>query len=413
VVSAARALRAEEPGFTLEGFSEDLRDLLATAHVLGSADANGVDTRWIGVARRPYESVGTLQLAGLMCEPVISARGYAGVVTHLCDQLGRVWTVNEVMPGHPSRAIDAYEAPAAIGDATLPHRQLAREGLFVQNATGSADGRLGSGAAVRAVRAQKPSRWSEGGIARRFGEPLDAQLDRAFAAIALPIDRRPRGDTLLFARLVVRGADREALLCEARGDGRVVRVVAPIDHASLAYRDNLRMLARAPGLAIRLVGDIAPDASRTMTALALAADEPLDENAPKLDLDAAWGDRVHLGYESLQSAHLDGAAARPVAFASDVPVAPEAAILEPLARWRDRVAMHGVAGLPSGARGRVEDDARKLARRAMPWGGRALSALARACALDSPPGALGPAWLAISVYVDAAARALARSAWDR
>jgi hypothetical protein len=58
----------------------------------------------------------------------------------------------------------------------LPHRELCRSGLFVGDATASADGRLGAGQKVRAVRATEPSHWDHASLAPRWLRPLAEQL---------------------------------------------------------------------------------------------------------------------------------------------------------------------------------------------------------------------------------------------
>src|SRR6185437_7945307 len=117
--------------------------------------------------------------------------------TYVCDGQGRVWTISDVMPGDAARARAAYDAGVRMGDTSIAHRRLCREGLFVQGATGSRDMRLGAGASVKAVRSGQTA-WSDGGPRALWEVPLEAQIERAYAALALPGAARSAGAMLLF-----------------------------------------------------------------------------------------------------------------------------------------------------------------------------------------------------------------------
>ena len=151
VAQRLRDLHAERPEFRLGALAGDLANLLSTAREL--TQATEVQSDWLGTARRTYAPVGSLRVSGLLSEAVVSAAGYAGVVTYVCDQSGRIWSLGDVAPGPPERCQLAYAAPIDLGDASLDHRALAREGLHLQGARASVEGRLGSGRGVSAVRA--------------------------------------------------------------------------------------------------------------------------------------------------------------------------------------------------------------------------------------------------------------------
>jgi hypothetical protein len=400
VVQSVRDLRAERPEFELASLAASLFDLLDTTRALaGEAVA---DPARIGTARRTYEPVGNLRLRGLFAEPVI-APGYAGVVTYLADGEGRVWALSDVMPGEEVRAVAAYEAPAALGDASLPHRELCREGLFVQSATGSADGRLGAGSAVKAVRACA-SRWSE--TATLWDEPLAAQVRRAFVEVGAP--------GLLFARGEIVGADGDALVVtlESAGAPAGARFVAPTSHESLAYRDNLRLLARAPGLRLDVVARVLTDRPRTAALLAVGGAEP-----DAVRLPGAWAGRCNLGLDRLARSLLPSAEHEPVRVRLDDRPDP----LVALRRRILRLAIGGRATLPPSTLAAVEREAALLERRMMPRGAATLRALAAAaCAAErdasgarrtGDSGALAEAWLAAFRYERAAARVLWLASW--
>jgi len=171
-----RELRADRPEFALAALTADVRDALAVAHALAGGaiepepravlrpaappDRLGIDPALIGTARREYAPVGELRLSGVLAEAILARSGYAGAITYLADERGALYTRADVVPGDAIRAIAAYEAAAAFGDAALPHRELCRSALVLPAATASADGRLGAGRRVRAVRTGQPSRWN-------------------------------------------------------------------------------------------------------------------------------------------------------------------------------------------------------------------------------------------------------------
>lgn len=105
----------------------------------------------VGTARRVYAPAGSLRLRGWACEPVVTASGYAGVITYLVDEHdGRVWQLSTVTPGESAQVLQAYRGGVELAELGLSHQDLARSGMLLTNATASADGRLGRGANVRA-----------------------------------------------------------------------------------------------------------------------------------------------------------------------------------------------------------------------------------------------------------------------
>lgn len=377
VLTALAELRAGRPQFSLPTLAADLRELLWTSELLARGAGREVD---LGTGRRSYASAGTLRLYGVACEPVAAATGHGGISTLLVDAQGQLYTVSDVRPGGAGRARASYDGPAQIGGATLAHRELARHGLFVQNATRSADGRLGMGEGVRAVRASRSS-FADEPVARRFAEPLAHQL----------ANPEPLG--WLFLTVTIHGAGAGALVVSVDGLSAPVRLVAPSDHRELAFYDNLRVLARAPGLRLRLIGR-PTGARRTIAALAAAAAP--DET--RLRLPEEWAGRVNLGYDLLRGAHVDGLAPREVEVELVDEEAPDP--LAPLRRRVERLVLGGRGTLPGAAGGLVEREAAGLARLHLAGGADLCRALFRAARLPGPEP-LATEWLRAATWLEA------------
>ena len=113
-------------------------------------DTKSLKIETVGSARRSYAPVGALRLTGWACEPVVTATGYSGVVTHLVDSDGVVWTLSTVIPGNASLVAQTYHNSVDLGDLSLSHHELARSGVLVSDATATADRHLGRGGGVRA-----------------------------------------------------------------------------------------------------------------------------------------------------------------------------------------------------------------------------------------------------------------------
>ncbi|WP_344744500.1 hypothetical protein [Streptosporangium vulgare] len=177
VVRELRAARARHDGHRLADLVSALRELLLTAGRLAAADP---DPALVGTARRAYRRGEGLRVYGVCREPVISATGYGGVVTHLVAEDGRWFSVADVRPGGSARARGAATATVALGAAALDHAQLARRGLLISGATISPDGRLGAGRGVRANPVAGLS-WSEGPLAALFARPLATVADAVFS----------------------------------------------------------------------------------------------------------------------------------------------------------------------------------------------------------------------------------------
>ncbi|GAA0262488.1 hypothetical protein [Cryptosporangium japonicum] len=261
--------RTAAPQYRLATLADDLRELLLLAHRLRGPAIPAEDVpSLLGTARREYTPRGSLRLHGLCTVPVLARSGHAGTATYAADRDGVLWLVADIYPGDAQRAATTVDAAIPVGEGALSHRQLARTGLLVTGATASASRQLGAGRGVRAVRAGGVS-WTEGPLAALWDTPVESQLDRAFAALRLPVQDRPTGDDLLFLR-VEPIAPGDGGVVALTADDRVVTLVAALDHPALAYRDNLRVLAAAAGVPLLLIGRPDPAHPGHVQALALA-----------------------------------------------------------------------------------------------------------------------------------------------
>lgn len=358
VVRDLRLLQAGHPTFALAEFVADLSEALLVTRGL----ARSASPDLVGEARRAYVPVGSLRLWGVFSEPVLAGNGVAGVVTWLIDDRGALWQVADLRPRPPGQVAALYDVAPPL--TVLAHRQLCREGLHVAGAT-AAEGRLGAGAGVSAVRAGG-ARWA-----------------------ALPL--RSQGD-LRFVDADVVGLCRDGLLL--RGASGDVLLVPGSEHASLPWRENLRLLARAPGTSVRLVGRVVTGRPRTLVGLALSADLPLTE---------ARAGRVNLGLDRLASAEVPPLVPEPVRVEREDDRS-DALVL--LRRRVERAALAGVASLPGEALGAVARDVARLREAAAPGAADLLAALARG------EGVFADAWLAAAHYLAAADAERARREWE-
>ena len=406
VLRSVRELRDDKATFALATLAADLREALAVAHALAAGDAT---LAVIGTARRDYATIGSLKLRGVFTEAVIARSGYAGAVTYLLGENGTLYTRSDIAPGDAARAAGAYEAPAGLGDAVLPHRELGRAVLFASGATASADGRLGAGQQVQAVRAQETSTWEHPALAARWAEPLPTQLARIAERAGVTEELRPAGWDLVFVEGTIFGAPGTVVLLV---DETPVTLVTSFDDAALVARDNLRSLARATSLAVRVIGRVRLGQARRLEVLALAP--AADES--RLPMLAAWQGRVNLHYDRLTLPSLGG----PAAVATS---APPPDVLDALQRRIERVVLGGVQTLPTHAIVDLDREAAMLADRALHGGAEVLRDLA-AFAHDATRSATGTrrhvdregfarAWLRAALYAEAARRRFAVASWAR
>ncbi|MEU4381330.1 SWIM zinc finger family protein [Micromonospora echinofusca] len=427
-VRGLRAQRGRQNGHRLAELVEVLHDLL---YVAGRLAAGDPDPALVGVLRRAYQPDGTLEVHGVCREPVISATGYAGVVTHLLAADGRQLSFGDVKPGGPDRARDCARAVTEMGAVSVNHAVLSRGGLRITGTTVSPDGRLGAGKGVRATPLAGTD-WATGALAELFARPL-AEVVTAQLATEDPEDPGRAGTALVGGDLVVVGAVGDQVLARELApatdaaaerapvpDGPLIRLV-PVDaHPGLAHVANLRRLASRPGLRVRVVGRLDPDRASTLRPLAVG---PVPGAAATLRLPPDWHGRADLGYDEIQGGHLpprDPAATTGPVLA----VGADAVAESPLWRVRRLVELAVAGGrraVAEAARGDGAGPAGPL-RRA---GFTTAAALAAALAdesdrrgrdafgrlTDPDPDRYAWAWLAATVHLAAAERELIRSSW--
>ncbi|WP_129838480.1 hypothetical protein [Streptomyces sp. RFCAC02] len=411
VVGRLRAARAGDPAHRLADLTTALRDLLLTAHGVPGARGAGL-AALRGTARRPYTPKGSLRLYGLFTEPVVADTGHAGAVTWTADAEGRLFSVTDVLPGGPERAVAAAARTVRLGDTALTHAELSRAGLIVSGATVSPDARLGAGAAVRAARAAGAG-WAAPPLDRLWSEPPSAQAGRALAALALPEGERPPGAGLLFLDATVLGPLRETggdVLAVACG-GLTVRAVPATGHPSLADRDNLRLLASAPGLGLRIIGRLVPADHPRLALLAFGVPPGGGTALRTPDPEA----RFNAGHDRLVRGDIPQTvpAAPPLATRSDRPP------LHVLTRRTDQAVTAGrrTLALP----GRDGADARALRAAGLATGALLLDELLDAAThrgrdvfgrlLPADADRFARAWLAAAAYADETSRALCAASW--
>lgn len=424
VVRSLRLLEAGHPTFTLAGLVDDVVEALDVSRRLGVH----ATPELLGEARRTYSPVGTLRLYGLCSEPVLSGTGHAGVVTWLVDARGREWHVSDVRPRAAGQAAGVYDVAPPL--TTTSHRKLGREGLFVQGAT-AAEGRLGAGGGVSAVRA---------GGANWDVEPLlELWVDSGVGSGALGSAATAGSTATPSARAlrcftgVVRGLWRDALVVGT--DGADILVLAGSDHSSLPWRDNLRMLARCPGLALRFVGRDVPERARAVVGLGVYAGGDLGsspesagtpgatgpfaagtasvregtaalrEGTVSLALPPEWAGRVNLGLDRLTTAHLPRCGPAPMYLSGDV--ADPGDPLAPLRRRVARALLGGAASLPGDGMSGVSRDVARLRGALLHGGAALLSGMAEAASTPR----FSAAWLAAALYLGAADRERGRLGW--
>ncbi|XVS60875.1 hypothetical protein ACQPYE_21450 [Actinosynnema sp. CA-299493] len=405
IAAALAAARAGDSSFDREALTAELVELMLLCHDLRTGVGSTAVLR--GTARREYRPIGSLRLYGLCTEVVVASSGYAGVVTHLVDDGGVLWTVPAIMPGGAERVAAAASGPVAFGESGLSQRELGRGGLLLSGGTASPDHRLGAGKAVRAVAASAAS-WDEPPLAGLWARPLPDQVTRAFHAHTEPEAHRPAGADLLFVTGTVLGAAGDALRLATAGTAGTrathVDLVGDGDRA----RGNLRVLANAPGLRLRVVARLLPDRPGTAVALAVTGD---------LDLPADLRHHVDLGLDRLQRSHVAGDGAR------ELPARPEPAErlprpARPLENVLHRIALGGraVAAVTSARR-----EVATLTRNGLTTTADLLADLADA-SRDRGRDAFGRvvrdegddfplAWLRAGLHLREFTRAAARRAW--
>jgi hypothetical protein len=270
----------------------------------------------------------------------------------------------------------------------------------VQDATASADLRLGAGKRVKAVRASSPASFAAEGPSRVFAEPLSAQLDRVFAAGRSDAALRPKSASLVFVRATVLGSDGERVVV-AVGE-HVLALEAPHDHPSLPYHENLRHIERLVGRELHVIGHVVPHRPRTLLAVTV------EGGADAFQLPEGMNGRVNLGLDVLARTHVVAPREARVSHEHTASVDP----LAPLRRRIVALALGGTRSLPPEARGGIDRERKALRQALMPGAADALGLLAEACVAASTERtktSLDRVFVALTTYERAATSELQRA----
>jgi len=435
VVRGLRGARSRHDGHRLADLVADLRELLLTTGLLAAANPAPA---LVGTARRAYRPEGALRVHGVCREPVISATGYGGVVTHVISDDGRWFSVADVKPGGPARARGAATATVALGSGSVDHAGLSRGGLLISGATLSSDGRLGAGKGVRATPVAGRS-WASGPLAALFARPLaEAVAARlGHAPASGPESAERTAGELIGCDLVIVGVVEQQVLAQELTSGRtdpdglLIRLLPSNGHPDLAHTANLRRLASRPGLRLRVVGRLDPDRAATLRPLAVGPipDETdgttPDASTATLRLPAEWQGHADLGYDRIEGSHLPPADALPET--AGLLRSPSDPVAEaPLWRLR-RLVEVAVSGGRRAAAEPARDGDRAGAVVALRRAGfRTAADLSHALAAEADrrgrdvfgrteeadPDGYARAWLAAAVYLAGTERALVRATWE-
>jgi hypothetical protein len=245
-------------------------------------------------------------LHGLFAEPIMTRSGFAGAAVYFLGEDDQIYSVSDVRPGDAQLARDAYQGGIEIGPLIQPAKRLARGRYVGADLTASREGRLGRDKGVR-IADQGPSTWQAEAIQARFLRPLADQRNAALAQAALPADAQPAGWDFLFLTGTVLGAVGAELLLQT--PDHPVRLAIANECPKLCFRENLRMLCHAPGLALQIIGRITPLEPDVVFALAIAAPSERSRSEagaaePYLQLPPPLDGRVCLGFDELGSKHI-------------------------------------------------------------------------------------------------------------
>ena len=208
----------------------------------------------------------------------------------------------------------AYLGGIDIGSTTATAQQLSRASVDVQNLTASPDGRLGKGTKTRwAIRSERAEFTSD-----RFSKSIDQQIETVFAEYQSAVDGS--GSELISCEGTILGARGSCVLLAADGIDQPIQLGIAIDSDQLEFRRNLELLARCPGMRVRVVGRLRVQAAGRIDALCIEPISAETENPatsgntettendeslpPRLDLPQSFGGRCQLGFDKLQRHHV-------------------------------------------------------------------------------------------------------------
>lgn len=427
IVEGIRRVRAMSDNADSETLRRDVLAALETASELRGNDRVPI---WVaGITRRIFEPADCSKLAGWFAEPVLTRSGYAGICVYFLDDDHNVYHLSEVKPSDASLVANLYRGGITLGSLTLSGRELCRQRLHVLKPTISLDGRLGRGQAAR-WQAIGSSPFHDESWHGRFAAPIATQLDEVFAAAPIPVDARAAGWNLISFDAIVLGAHGGALLVHVQGSERPWHLKIALDEPELPFRENLELLAQAPGLALRCVGRCRLDQAGHVDSLAIgepssciAPDDGNGDSQPRLCLPAEWEGRCNLGLDRLQRHHIARAHPRP-----DPPeVVANAACsddgLYEINRHLQVVILGGCRALAAIRTRPSQRSRRTIAANGYPTGADLLDLLSVAAHTSAHGSSslvahsagpdLAETALACSVYVEAARREFHRQCWQQ
>lgn len=428
ILNHARLIRKGSEEFIPDEAVRSIQEALLVAQQI-SATETSPSAQWIGTARRRYRPVASLKLNGLCCEPVLTASGYAGVVTWMLSEKGDVVSTSDVQPGTASRILQAWKSGVTLAGLAMSHADLSQQRLLVSKATISEDGRVGGSDSAKAV-PSKHEGWNCDAIKKRFEEPIVDQVKRYFDQSDVVGKVTNEGASLMFLTGTICGYDDTALVLRLDNDS-IVRLTIAIDTEDLPYRDNLTLLARAAGLRIRCVTRLIPLQPGDFQLLAIGTAGAVSAkqekaNAPELKTGAA-GAHIDLGLEALQRSQLTTAEQHPVeaseiqhqgSSTSDIHSAPAEGIL---IDWLRAIATGGRHTLSRSAIQRLIKDARHLEANFQPTASQVLMTLAQqtietqttleGLRFPADSAQLASSWLATAIVHSTTHQHLQHSAW--
>lgn len=408
-----RSLRDGDDGFSSNDSANDFSEILETCVRLERRAQPMLP--WIGIARRSFEPVQNLKLHALFCEPLVTRSGYAGVVTWLMADDGWIGSVSDVQPGDAKRIPQAWQSGVTLAGLSISHRELSQKCLLISKATRSIDGRLGGGESARAVVIDGLG-WDAAPIAAKFQVPLADQIRRAFENPAGSDFLQPAGTDLLFFTAMVVGYSGHDLIVQSINCRTPLKLGIANDHESLAFRDSLQTLSRAPGLVIRCLGRLDMQSAGRVLLLAVAPSQPVaksisDEGAddkPSIVLKVSPEKVRSIGLNPITRSQLSRAEAAPVEVVFEQPIMSLMDSYEDsLERWLKAIAIGGRHAIPHVLLTSAAQDVARLKTSLRPASAALLRGLTQATItartdisgvrLTEPPGLLAQRWLAASL----------------
>jgi hypothetical protein len=422
-----RLLRDGDDQFSSVVAEHDFREVFEVCvRIHRSIQCSGqVPVEWIGIARRSYEPLNSLKLHGLFCEPILTRSGYGGVVTWLIAEDGWIGSVSDVQPGDAGRIHQAWRSGVSLAGLSLSHRELSQKCLLISKGTRSIDGRLGGGESARAI-AIAGQGWNAAPVVQRFQRPLIEQIRHVFTNQKETDFLKPAGSDLVFFVATVLGFAGQELIVRAADSIAILRLAISVDDDKVGFRASLKMLSRAPGLELRCIGRVDPNATGRIALLAIAPAESDTLDAPNLvvrELNPVYS----IGLEEITRSQLSAAQAQPVelelkgaASFSSASVS-TVSLDDSLERWLRAIIIGGRHAIPQGFVSSAVRDAARLKANLRPTAASLLHSLTHSTIATNTdlsgvrftenPTILAEKWLAAAIGSDASKTYVQMQQW--